>query len=140
MDFVGIIFDDYTPAVEAQLTRDLISLKYYYQTDITVCCEMLSYIQNVCLSLGIKCISNIEQATAFIIYQTKEEMILPENSGETLIRKLFQEKEETNLVSNPNNKGYYLKEFGRPYLSDINRLQYRPNGLTVDPAIKLLWG
>jgi len=71
MDFVGIIFDDYTPAVEAQLTRDLISLKYYYQTDITVCCEMLSYIQNVCLSLGIKCISNIELPLLLFIKQKK---------------------------------------------------------------------
>lgn len=142
MKYLGILYDKYTPPIESQITKDLIAFKYYYGNDITVCTKNPNDIARALAALRIKVISDISLPKVFIVYKTGEEFPeTPDNCQEIIERDFYVDKANIELTSDPENDGYFLPEYGKPYISNMSRLHYRPNGyVPIDPSIRLLWG
>lgn len=140
--YIGIVFDNYTPQVESQMTKDFIAIKYAYNNQVIACCADVSVVSTALQALQIQVIPNMDLPTQCLVYKTTQEWPeVPDNCTDKIERDLYVSVKDSKLVSNPNDKGYYLPQWGRPYVSDIHRMNYRPNGFgPPDPAIKLLWG
>lgn len=111
--FIGIIYDRYTPAVEGQLTRDLIKMsldarhKYRDMVVVTQTDEPDRAIQ----ALGLTTSRNFHEAEHYIVYKTMPEWpAVPSNARVSVQRDLYQKPKKGTLtvLDNDQNNGYYL--------------------------------
>lgn len=138
---VGLVWDEYTPQVEGQITRDLIAL----QTQGPQGCDLLVVCgpeaNKVLSGLGLRNAAVAAIARLWITYQTKaEEVLAPEHAETVIKRDLFVLQSTIRL--DPNEcPGYYMKPQGRIIPPSVNINKVMPNHVgTTDPMIVYLWG
>lgn len=137
---VGLKWDKYTPAVEGQITRDLIALQASGAKahELLVVCPDDSA-NRLLAALGIK--QGVAQAlaTLWITYRTEEEFVeAPEHATQVIERDLYVER-VGGKIDPREHPGYYMKPQGRVIApSLINRMMPTHNGAT-DPMVILLW-
>lgn len=140
----GLVWDHYSPAVEAQIVRDVIAMQNFggnRPLELICCCEA-SNADPVLRSFSIKRIPTTGLATMWIGYSTTldEEVEFPEHAKVVIKRDLAIQQSEPYLrdIERP---GYYLPEPGRIGPDSLSIHKPAPNGYGfVDPAIVLLWG
>lgn len=138
---VGLLWDTFTPAVEGQITRDIIALQSMGPRlpQLMAICNDDSA-NRVLSALGVKRSNAQALATLWITYRTKEDLVeAPEHATTVIERDLYVPKEAGNLDTNAH-QGYYLKPQGRikPESYNLNRPMPSHSGQT-DPMIVLLW-
>lgn len=139
MRVVGLRWDHYLPAVEGQITRDMIALQSAFGKVTAV--YKGSEPDSLMSALGIETGIGEALADLWIVYTTKEghQVEAPETAKEVIERNMFNEKTDIELNDKPN-EGYYLKpqgRIGKPRLSQLPKPSH--NGQT-NPLIVLLWG
>lgn len=142
MELIGVIFDEYSPSVESQLTRDIIALKSAYpRSEFEVRCdtddpETLLRAFNVDMN-------NKGDPSLFLVYRTTEQWppYPDENTHTVILRDLYVTEAYPTLSGEPS-VGYYVpREQGRPIRDQLPLSRMGPKGKgAVDPAILLLWG
>ncbi len=138
---VGLWWDVFTPAVEGQITRDVIALQAQgsVQADLMIVCRDNSA-DRLLDALGVKRGVTHALATLWITYRTGQEHVeAPEHAATVIERDLHVEDASTQLDPTPA-PGYYLKPQGR--IKGPSSILQRPmpihNGQT-DPMVVLLW-
>jgi len=137
---IRLIYDTYTPAVEAQITRDLIAMKNAQPKEtLAVICEM-----NDCEKIAnVLDIALYAQGTARlnIIYKVGEQWPEhPDARDEIIIeRDLYVSEEIISVDPNPS-IGYYMPPQGRIIRDQVDLSRQGPKGGSIDPAILLTWG
>ena len=139
---VGLIYDAYTPAVEAQIARDLIAVRDAYPRDHFEVKASCSGPKRLLAALGVDLV--IEgKPSLFVVYKTSEFWPeYPDEETHTVIcRDLYVSSVEPSL-SQGVQPGYHVpNQQGRPIREQnpLNRVAPKGKGV-VDPAILLLWG
>lgn len=136
---VGLVWDAYTPAVEGQVTRDLIALQNVPGSEVIVICG--DEADRVLKALRIKRGAAKALAGLWITYRTGQDQVFAPEHAETVIdRDLYVAVKETELDDSPH-AGYYMKPQGRivPPQLNLNRPPPSHTGPT-DPIIQYLWG
>lgn len=132
---VGLLWDTYTPAVEGQLTRDIIALQQEGQ--IMVVCKN-SNPGRVLQALNV---AIVDADTKFwIVYKTGEAHVeAPEGATTVIERDLYVGHTKTQLDTREH-AGYFMKPQGRivPSPFTVERPMPVHNGQT-DPMVVLLW-
>lgn len=145
--YIGVKFDEYTPQVEGQLTRELIALqgvaaKRHQDEEVVIVCDS-DKVDSIISAFGIRRVPTEHLAKTWIIFRTGEEWpVEPEHAVTVIERDLFQAIKEPNLtqLDEDHTNGYYLPPQGRPAPDTIGVLRPAPNGYSpVDPALILLW-
>ncbi len=137
----GLWWDVFTPAVEGQITRDIIALQSQgaVQTQLMVVCRDNSA-DRLLDALGVKRSVAHALASLWITYRTGEKRVEAPEHAETVIeRDLHVNDSSTQLDPTPK-PGYYMRPQGR--IKAPSNILQRPmpihNGQT-DPMIVLLW-
>lgn len=138
---VKLIFDVYTPEVEAQITRDLIAVSNLDPKEVfsvicesDVCERLVSGFNMALFSTGTPNIT--------IVYKTSEwwPEHPDEESNTVVMRDLYRSKEE--ITIDPNSRpGYYLKDQSTLLPFKDRLAQIGPRGIGyLDPDILMTWG
>lgn len=146
MNIVGLRWDEYTPQIEGQLTRDLIALQSTFETSnpnskIQVVTDK-NDADSLFYALGIERGGDDETlAKVWVIYRSnaEAEVEAPENARDVTVRDMYQEHKDTTINPNPES-GYYLKPQGRIGRPRLSMLPYPTHKGQASPAIVLLWG
>ena len=138
---IQIIYDQYTPAVEAQITRDLIALKSSYpRATFSVVCaseEPERLLESFGIMLYPKGTTKLT-----LVYKVADQWPEHPLSHETrvIMRDLYVPEEQITVDNTPR-VGYHLPYQGRDIPNQVDLIKRGPNGPGgVDPAILLLWG
>lgn len=154
--FICLLYDKYTPQVEAQILKDFIALT----SDIAGKDDQFVVIsdridsEKVLSSLGVRlCTFETADETALrsvsIVLRYKAESYYPEIPGVlsekaefAIVDRDMQMRSSNQVIELDEKPNPTLKEQGRPYVSPIDRLRsVRPNGpIFPDPAVIFLWG
>ena len=140
--YVGLAWDEYTPAVQAQLVRDVMALKEKtnkWPGSKLVVVSPKPDADAVLVQLGVPRVPNRALATFWRVYEVLTEPDLPDNAETISICKVTQKTTPAPLRLNRWG-GFMLQEQGRPYgdTSLINRPA--PNGYApVSPALVSIW-
>lgn len=137
---IGLMWDQYTPAVEGQITRDIIAMQNMGpQVDLMVVCSDNSA-DRLLNTLGVKRSAAEALAGLWITYRTKAELLhAPEHATTVIERDLYVDSADTSLDSQPH-PGYYMKPQGRIIPPSLNRHKPPPSHYGVtDPMVILLW-
>lgn len=144
--YIGIVYDSYTPQVEACITRDLIGFQQkvktkYRNAELVVVSDQDS-MDRLLNALGIRRTYSLTMAKLWMQYKALDGE-WPEIPGqyETVYqRNLFQKVKRPNIDPGEHSP-YYLPEPGRVVPDIISLLRPAPNayGLT-DPTLALQWG
>lgn len=144
-DYVGLLFDEYTPAVEGSILKDCLALLDFANTnkkELVICCDSARC--DILLdSLGIRRIPVLQLAKFWVLYKTvKHYKKAPSWAKEIVRRDLYVQPGRKNLYVNPpDTNGYYLPEQGRIALETIDLMRPVPNGYSPVPQeIALIWG
>ena len=154
--FICLLYDKYTPQVEAQILKDFIALTTSVagQDDQYVVISDRIDAEKVLSSLGVQLItfetaseSDIKSVSIVLRYKVGDYFtdipdVVYENAKYEIVDrdlKVRTVNQPMDLDVKPNPT---LKEQGRPYVSPIDRLRsVRPNGpIFPDPAVIFLWG
>lgn len=135
MIYVGLVWDAYTPAVEAQITRDLIALQQ--KSEIVVISDS-NEVDRALAALGIKHGIGSELVDVWIVYQTTKEKPYVETSKPVIDRCLYQERVE-NRINPKSDNGYYLHPQGRWSQPRISQAPMPNRNGQTDPAVIYLW-
>lgn len=138
---VKLIYDEYTPAVEAQITRDLIAMrKLNSKEEFAIICEH-THCERLAAAFNIPLFT---QGTPnfYVVYKTTEWW--PEHPDETeacvVMRDMYVSQEEISIDPDAR-PGYYLPEQGRLMAPKDRLTQRGPTGKgAVDPTILMVWG
>jgi hypothetical protein len=137
----GIVWDNYTPAVEGQIVRDIIALQQLPRCNLMV--AVLNGAANRTLeALRVQPCPLQSLADLWIVYRTGPEHVEPPEHAVTVIeRDLYQETTDRGGLSDADHGGYFLAPQGRPGRSSslINRPPPNHSGMT-DPIVLYLWG
>lgn len=142
---VGLVWDYYTPQVEAQITRDLIALKGLPSgRNLMVCYETEEpAITKVLNSLQVLRSPALPLAKLWIVYQTgPDEVEAPEHAEDVIERDLQVHVADADVLDTGDHTGYYLKPQGRivaPTIS-LNRPMPQHQPASTDPMVIYLWG
>lgn len=138
---LGMVWDKYTPAVEGQITRDVIALQ-----SETPAGDTLSFVcpdgsaDRLFNTLGVVRSMVPGLANVWITYRTQEDKVFaPEHATEVIERDLYQDAKDVELdpESHP---GYYMKPQGRVVAPQMNRHKPAPSHYgPTDPMVVLLW-
>jgi len=142
---MGVLYDEYTPAVEGQLLRDCLVLqevaRHKYNEIVIVCADQGP--DRMLAALGLTRLSDPSLAKDWICYKTKidwpEE---PENTRTLIQRDLYQPVQDRNMVvmDDQRNNGYYLPPQGRLSPDTLSLLRPAPNGyVPVSPFLIAIW-
>lgn len=139
---VGLKWDVYTPAVEAQIVRDMMALQNNGTQQIAAIIDDPSP-SNMLQALGIKPVLSIHSlATLWILYKTKDDddgLDAPEHADHVIVRDLYTPLAKGCLDEGPH-FGYYLKEQGRQGNGQLPTMRSAPTSVgQTDPAIVYLW-
>lgn len=144
--YVGVLFDEYTPAVEAQILRDCLALLDVGRTkvnEVVICCNN-DRIGAVLSGLGMRHIPTLELAKLWLVYKTGEYFPqAPDWSEETIERDLWikPSKNKLQVLDDLHTNGFYLPPQGRLCPDSISLERPAPNGyVPVDNALFLIWG
>lgn len=154
--FICLLYDKYTPQVEAQILKDFIALTTCVagQDDQYVVISDRIDSEKVLSSLGVQLItfetaseSDLKSVSIILRYKVGDfypevpDVLYEKATFVTVDRDLkvrtVNQPIDVDVKPNPT-----LKEQGRPYVSPIDRLRsVRPNGpIFPDPAVVFLWG
>ncbi len=136
---VGLKWDTYTPAVEAQIVRDMMALQGQHANIAAVIDDPSP--SKMLQALGVKPVLNIHAlATLWVVYRTKDEPFeVPEHAEQVIERDLFSPEPKGMLNEGPH-FGYYLKEQGRQGNGQLPTNRSAPTSVgQTDPAIVYLW-
>lgn len=141
---VGLAWDDYTPAVEAQVCRDVIALQNDSRVKDLVVISASDRADRVLTALGVRRLPMLSLARDWVAYRTKPETqnyeIIPEHVDNDCIvdRNLFTTNIGPNIDGESRN-GYALKPQGRPIPNQLNMHKPPPNAYPpMDPSFSLL--
>lgn len=145
MNIVGLKWDKYTPQIEGQITRDLLTLKGEFETNnpnsrIQVVTDKPDA-DRLFAALGVPQGIGDALAKVWILYKSRADVELeaPEGVQDVTVREMYQE--DANISLNPNpESGYYLKPQGRIGKPRLSMLPYPTHNGRTDPAVVLLWG
>lgn len=139
MKTVGLIWDTYTPQVEAQIVRDVIAMQSSTgnrPAQLRIWC--LPDAMRAITALGVEA-GTSEDVTLWVTYKTGEEPVdAPEDALEIIERDLYVPHKESTLDDNPHS-GYYLRPQGRIVNNKIRQLMPKHSGPT-NPILVMLWG
>lgn len=143
METIGLIWDRYTPAVEGQITRDIIALQASSGNQglelVAVCTDDKA--DSLLRVLGVN--KGIAEALArlWIIYQTGPDAIdEPENAETIILRDLYVAPSETGLLDPDSKPGFYMEPQGRVIAPQVNLNRPMPSHSgPTDPHLILLW-
>jgi hypothetical protein len=143
--YFGVIFDDYTPAVEGQMLRDCLALQRTAQNknaELVIVCES-DKPDRLLQALGIRRVPTPSLTKAWVMYKTKEMwMPEPEDANVVVPRDLYQpiKKNKLRVLDDDHTNGYYLPPQGRLSPDTVSLLRPSPNGYTfVEPLLVLNW-
>lgn len=145
--YIGVVFDDYTPQVEGQLTRDVIALtqlaaKRNADEEIVIVCES-DKPDRLLEALNVRRVPTLQLARTWLVYRTKEDWPEVPDFALTVIQRDMLVKVRRNTLrvnSEQESDGYYLPPQGRPRPDKISMMRPAPNGYSpVDPALIMLW-
>ena len=135
----GVLYLAYTPAVEAQLVRDIIAMQSSMNQDLVCCCAK-DDADRVLQSFNIRRLPADTIAKLWIVYKTNidDAISTPEFAETTITRDLFLTSSSNSLQIRDNDSGYFLPEPGRaaPARNFVMPTQNTP---TTDPAVLFLW-
>lgn len=143
--YIGVVYNHYTPQVEAQLTRDLIHVLNLHSMRGRDCVVVSQdgRLDPVIQSLGCRRAYLPKLPKTWFQYRTKEDWpeLVPEaRPGGTVIqRDLYVPVKEGNLQE-AEQGAYYLPPQGRISPDVISLLRPAPNGFAYpDPMISFIW-
>lgn len=145
--YIGVVFNEYTPQVEGQLTRDVIALtnlanKRNSDEEIVIVCDS-DRADRLLEALQVRRIPTLQLAPTWLAYRTKEDWPeVPDEAKTVIKRDLYVKVRHNNLRVNneAEGTGYYLPPQGRPRLNKMNMLRPAPNGYApVSPELIMLW-
>ncbi len=143
--YFGLLFDDYTPQVEAQILRDCLaiqSMSYGKYDELVMVCDN-PRVDAVLGGLGLRSVPTKSLTKRWFIYKTKRDWPQePEGSTLVIQRDLYQPVKEQILtvLDDQHTNGYYLPPQGRLKPDTISLLRPAPNGyVPLDPSLILLW-
>ncbi len=138
---VGLWWDDYTPAVEGQVVRDIIALQSQgpQKMQIMAICRDDSADRTLD-ALGVKRGVTHALASLWIAYKTgPEEVEVPEHAETVIVRDLFVDRKE-NLLDPTPRPGYFMAPQGRVKgPSSIYTKPMPTHSGPTDPMVILLW-
>jgi hypothetical protein len=143
----GILYDEYTPAVEGQLLRDcliLINVAQHKFRDLIIVCDDPRP-DRLLNALGLSREADTSRAKDWISYRTAQEWPdEPEGARNIIQRDLYVPEKEGNMtvLNEKQNNGYYLPPQGRLSPDTISLLRPSPNGyayMPVEPAFLMMW-
>lgn len=135
---IGIKFDSFTSAVEAQITRDILALKTKFpRQEIAVVCATMEpkYVLEA-LDIALFHSGNHDLQ---IIYKVSEFWPEYEDVGTVILRDLYVDTVQIVIDSRPYN-GYYLPDQSRPTAPRTTRTNGPAGRGYVDPLILQIWG
>lgn len=149
---VGLVWDEYSPSVEGQLTRDLIALQNASSVH-GVEIQVVSSHHNadrLLRSLGINRLSELvggegelESPDLYLIYQVRDKPVsAPFHSTRTIRRVLYRGTSHSNkLLEDHRWNGMPLKEQDRGFYNSQFRRAPPPNNQwsTLDPLVTMVW-
>lgn len=142
--FFGVLYDEYTPAVESQMLRDCLIMmnvaRHKYRSLIVVCPDPAP--DRMLAGLGLERESDPSRTRDWISYRTEEDWPqTPPGARNVIQRDLYMPKPSgptMQVVENDN--GYYLPPQGRLSPDTISLLRPAPNGYAyAPPEMLLLW-
>jgi hypothetical protein len=143
--YMGVVYDQYTPAVEGQLLRDCLVLQSVARNkynEIVIICEDDSP-DRMLAALGITRQGDPNLAKDWIMYRTREDWPEePENTRTLIQRDLYQPIADSNMVvmEDGHNNGFYLPPQGRLSPDTLSLLRPAPNGyIPIPSALILMW-
>lgn len=141
--YFGIIWDEYTSAVECQLTKDMVAMRSNYPLLDVICCCNFNDADTILANFDIKRIaSDTDKAKLYILYSVTSDKFIeaPEYATTVIERNLEVKVAKPNINPNPKN-GYYLKEGDRPGPDSSPSSKPMPNNTgPANSMIKLIWG
>jgi hypothetical protein len=144
--YFGVVYTDYTPAVESQMLRDCLAIQNVARTthNEVVIVSGRPEPERMLAALGLTLLGHHEKCRDWISYRTEEEWPQePENARNLILRDLWMPvKEGTMTVLNDGqNNGYYLPPQGRLSPDTLSLLRPAPNGYSFpDPSLFIIWG
>jgi len=111
--YFGVIFDEYTPAVESQMLRDCMALQRVAQNskcELVIVCES-DKPDRMLQAIGLRRVPTITLTKSWIMYKTKDEwMEEPEGSDVVIPRDLYVSvrKNKLRVLDEEHTNGYYL--------------------------------
>src|ERR1700676_2090375 len=116
--YFGVVFDAYTPQVEAQLLRDTLALQRVAQNlkrELVIVCES-DKPDRMLQAIGCRRVPTTELTKSWIMYKTREEWMEEPVDSETVVpRDLYQPVKQNKLrvLDEQHTNGYYLPPQGR---------------------------
>ena len=117
--FIGVLWDRYTPAVEARAFNHLMSLAEVYRTapggtpGLVVVSES-GGVDRVCKKLGLPLTNNLEQANTWLVYEVGSKPELPDSCTDPInfIIEPTETADDPNQleVGNPHYPSLFLKQ------------------------------
>lgn len=143
--YFGIVFSEYTPAVEGQLLRDCLQLmdvaRHKVNELVMVCPDPAP--ERMLNALGLTLLSHHEGVRDWVMYRTEKDWpIEPDNARTIVQRDLFMSLKDKNMMvlDDRQSGGYYLPPQGRLSPDTLSLLRPAPNGyIPTDPALLMLW-
>lgn len=145
--FFGVLYDEYTPAVEGQLLRDCLIMmnvaRHKFKDLIVVCSDPAP--DRMLNALGLVRDADMSRTKDWISYRTKEEWPKePEGARNIIQRDLYNPPKKNNLsvLDERESNGYYLPPQGRLSPDTISLLRPSPNGyayMPVEPMYLMMW-
>lgn len=142
---MGLLWDHFTPQVQAQVVKDLIAIKdqpksrnlmAYYKSDDPA-------VETLIRSVGVERSQLAAPATLWVTYQTgSRDIEAPEHAKEVVHRDMRIKHANPDVLDTEEHSGFYLAPQGRniaPTL-DLNRPMPAHQPAGTDPAIIYLWG
>lgn len=145
--YVGLLFDEYSPAVESQVMRDCMVMQGIAGRDEEIVLITESdKLDKMLDSLGLRRIPTGKLAKMWILYrsQSDEWPAVPDWATTEVRRDLYVPKKNPNIlrqVSEQESNGYYLPPQGRLSPDTLSLERPAPNGyVPLDTSIFFVWG
>lgn len=144
--YITITYDSYTPAVEAQITRDFLAMKTACPNTTFFCIAPSDLPRQALQALDVDLCGPTDQSHTLIQYKVGKKFAKQPNmpfKATIIDRDLYREEDSMNNKLDLEQKpGYYLPDLSRPYVSDINKLRTPQNNgyIMPNPALLYLWG
>lgn len=143
--YLGVIFDEYTPQVEAQLLRDCLAAQSVADRneELVIACES-DKADRMLESIGIRRVPLMSKARELLLYKTEEFWPeYPEHIRTVILRDLYVPKKNPNVlleVDPDQANGYYLPPQGRLSPDTLSLERPAPNGyIPLDPSMIMQW-
>lgn len=142
--YVGILFDQWTPQVEAQMLKDVQQCRTVADSgeEVVVCCTS-DKPDPMLRQLDTRRVPTIQMATFWIVYRTKEDWpASPDWCTTEVHRDLYVPLKRSPLMhpDENNSNGYYLPPQGRLSPDTLSLDRPAPNGyISVDPSLIMIW-